>query len=217
MANTFSPFGFRQFGRQDGGAPTAGLTRLFIASSDSNSYFTGDLVAYSSASGASTTLGTQYVTLATSGSVPLSPLQGVFLGCEYYSPSVGRVVWNSYYPTGAGAASSSPVTAYVCTDPEQLYIVQSTTTASITSTSIGLNIGFASSLQSAGNTTTGVSNLAVNSSTPAGTNTLPFRIVDLYSNYAPPGANGTDNTAAGVILVVAPNNFARKSLTATTT
>lgn len=217
MANTFSPFGFRQFGRREGSAPTAGMDQLWIASSDTNSYFTGDLVAYSSASGASTTLGYQYLTLASSGSVPLSPLQGVFMGCEYYSPSVGRQVWSATYATGAGAASSNPVRAYVCTDPDQLYIVQSTTTATITSTSIGLNIGFGSSLQSGGNTLTGISNLAVNSSTPAGTNTLPFRIVDFYANYAPPGTNGCDITSAGTVLVVAPNNFARKSLTATTT
>ena len=30
MANTFSPFGFRSFGRRDGGAPTAGLEALTL-------------------------------------------------------------------------------------------------------------------------------------------------------------------------------------------
>jgi hypothetical protein len=82
---------------------------------------------------------------------------------------------------------------------------------------IGLNVGIASSLQTTGNTATGISGLALNSSTVAAANTLPFRIVDTTSNYAPPGVNGTDGTAGGAIVVVQMNNAARRSLTGVTT
>src|SRR5688572_11792749 len=102
VTNTFSPFGFRQFGRQEGGSPTAGMDRFFINSSDANVYFTGDVVCQSSASAGLISLWS-----ASSGYIPL----GVFMGCEYYNPSVGRVVWNSYFPGSVG--SSSPVTCYV--------------------------------------------------------------------------------------------------------
>lgn len=208
LANTFAPFGFRTFGRQEGSAPTAGLTRLYLLSSDTNSYFTGDPVAVSSAS-----LVPGYITLPTSGT--LTQVAGIFLGCEYYSPTVGRVVWSATFPGNVG--SSSPCNAYVCTDPDQLFTVQCTTTAVVGTSAIALNVGWASSLQSAGNTTTGVSNVALNSSTISANSSLPFRIVDTTSNYAPPGVNGADGTTAGAIVVVAPNNWARRTLTSYST
>jgi hypothetical protein len=210
MANTFSPFGFRAFGRREGGAPTAGMDRRYILSSDTNTYFTGDVVSISSAS-----VVAGYLTLPSSGSVLGSPLEGIFMGCEYYSASAGKVVWNSYFPGSVG--SSAPVNAYVVTDPEQLFLVQGTTTAVLGTSCIGLNVGIASSLQTTGNTATGISGLALNSSTVAAANTLPFRIVDTTSNYAPPGVNGTDGTVGGAIVVVQMNNSARRSLTGVTT
>lgn len=210
MANTFSPFGFRAFGRQEGGSPTAGLTRLYLASSDPNSYYTGDVVSISSQSGPA-----GYITLPASGTTIGSPIAGIFMGCEYYSPSVGRVIWSSWFPGNVG--SSSPCNAYVVTDPDQLYTVQGTTTAVLGTSCIGLNVGFASSLQTTGNTLSGISGLALNSTTVSGNSSLPFRIVDTTSNYAPPGVNGTDGTSAGAIMVVQLNNAMRRSLTAVST
>ncbi len=208
MANTFSPFGFRSFGRLEGGSPTAGLTKLNLLSSDTNLYFTGDPVVISSAS-----LVAGYMTLPSSGTT--NQIAGIFAGCEYYSPPVGRVVWNSFFPGNVG--SSSPCTAYVITDPEQLFTVQCTTTAVVGTSAVGLNVGWASSLQSGGNTTTGISAVALNSSTISGNSSLPFRIVNTTSNYAPPGVNGTDGSTTGAIVVVAPNNWARRTLTAYST
>lgn len=210
MANTFAPFGFRQFGQREGTAPTAGLDRLLLLSSDTNSYFTGDTVVISSQS-----LVAGYITLPTSGTLS-PPLQGVFLGCEYYSGTVGRVVWNSYFPASVG--SSSPCNAYVCTNPQQLYTVQGTTTAVLGTSCIGLNVGVASSLQTTGNTLNGISGLALNSSTVSANSSLPFRIVDVYANYAPPGTNGTSSgSEAAQIMVVQANNWARNNLTAQST
>lgn len=208
MANTFSAFGFRSFGRLEGGSPTAGLTRLYLLSSDTNLYFTGDPVAISSAS-----LVAGYITLPSSGT--LTQVSGIFMGCEYYSPSLQRVIWSPYFPGSVG--SSSPCNAYVCTDPEQLFTVQCTTTAVVGTSAIGLNVGWASSLQASGNTTNGISAVALNSSTVSANSSLPFRIVDTTSNYAPPGTNGTDGSTTGAIVVVAPNNWARRTLTAYST
>jgi hypothetical protein len=128
---------------------------------------------------------------------------------------VGRVIWNSYFPGSVG--SSSPCNAYVITDPEQLFTVQATTTAVLGTSVVGLNVGFASSLQTTGNTLSGISGLALNSSTVSGNSSLPFRIVDTSSAYFPPGVNGADGTTAGAIMIVQMNNSARKSLTATST
>lgn len=206
-ANTFSPFGFRPFGRQEGGAPTAGQTRLYLLSSDTNSYFTGDPVVANSS--AALVLG--YITLPSSGTLTIP--SGIFVGCEFYNPSVNSVKWSPYFPALGGGGSSSPCNAYVINDPEQLYTVQCTTTAVIGTSCIGLNIGWTSSLQTSGNTLSGISGVALNSSTVSANSSLPFRIVDTTSNFAPPGTNGADSTFAGAIIVVRPNNSERRNLT----
>jgi hypothetical protein len=209
MANTFAPFGFRPFGDQEGAAPTMGLTRYALASSDTNLYFTGDVVSVSTGSGSPA----GYITLTASGLTLTNPILGIFAGCEYYSPTVGRVVWSSFFPGNVG--SSNPGNAYVITDPNQLFLVQGTTTAVLGTSNIGMTIGFASSLQATGNQLSGISNIALNSSTVNSSNALAFRIIDTSSNYAPPGTNGADGTSAGAVMVVGFSNQGRRALTQT--
>lgn len=208
MANSNNAFGFRSFGRQDGGAPTMGLQRYFINSSDTNTYFTGDPVALSSAvSGGNIQ---PYV-----GSSLSVICLGIFAGCEYYSASVQRVVWSPYFPGNLGT-SSSPCTAYLITDPEMQFVVQASS-GPITSSWIGYNTNITTSLSSLGNTTTGISAVTLNST--AGTvsgSSQPFRVIDLYQNFAPPGATGASTTPYNWV-VVAPNNWARRTLTAVST
>jgi hypothetical protein len=205
MANTIAPFGFRQFRRHDGGAPTAGFDTLTIASSDTNLYFTGDPVATS-------TTGPYITVPSTSGTI-----RGIFMGCEYYSPSVGRKVWSPYFPGSVQTSSgTNDAQAWVCTDPEMLYTVQCSSVATVTSSQVGLNFMLttgAVSLSSQGNQTTGVSIVTLASTTATTSSSGQFRLMDFYSNWAPPGVNGTDNTSAGNIVIVAPNNWDRKNLT----
>lgn len=209
MANVNSPFGFRPFGHRDGSAPTMGLERRFINSSDANSYFTGDPVAQSS--GAVGVLSPYF------GSSVAPVCTGIFAGCEYYNPNVGRVVWSPTYLAGAGPASSSPVTAYIISDPEMQFLVQASS-AGIGSSMVGTNLGILAAQSSLGNTLSGISNVTISSTQGilAGSS-LPFRLVDVYSNFGPPGVNGTDNSSAYNIVVVAPNNWDRKQLTAVST
>ena len=64
-------------------------------------------------------------------------------------------------------------------------------------------------------TSSGESTGPNSSSTTATTSSSgKFRMIDLYSNWAPPGVNGTDNTSARNIVIVAPNNWDRKNTTA---
>lgn len=200
MANTVSPFGLLPFGRREGGSPTAGLTRYFIASSDPNPVFTGDTVRAS-------TLNNKYVTWDSSGNVMV---YGVFCGCEYYSPTVGRQVWSRYFP-GAVQTGGPDVFAYVIDDPQQLFIVQASTNGLIGSSMQGLN--FAVTPSSQGSQLDGHSALALASTVFGSTLTLPFRLVAPYSDYAPPGAPNTGSTEAAAIWVVAPNNWERRNLT----
>lgn len=204
MANTYAPFGLLPFGRREGGSPTAGLTRCFIPSSDTNPTFCGDTVK-NSTQGSSNT---NYVIWDSSGA---GLVRGVFMGCEYYSPTVGRVVWSRYFP-GSVQTGGPDALAYVIDDPEQLFTVQGATTGVIGSSLVGLNFGVLPT--SVGDTTTGQSKLALSSSLVGSTNSYPFTLYDVYSNYAPPGSPNVDNTAASAIMVVAPNNWVRRNLTA---
>jgi hypothetical protein len=193
LANVNAPNGFQYFGRQEGGAPTAGLTTRLIASTDTAAVGYGDPV---------TSLGTGYVTASTAGT---TQIDGIFYGCEYLSTALGRIVWSQFYP---GSGAGADVKAYICSDPDAEFVVQSDNTA-IAFADTQANINF---VAGSVNTATGFSGAAVGQSTISTTSTLPFRIVGLLSQYAPPGNNGTDNTSAFNRVIVAPNNWDRKSL-----
>jgi hypothetical protein len=206
-----APFGFREWRRLDGSAPTGGMEMLTIQSSDANPVFTGDPVA-TSANG-------PYI----GGGSSLSgngQIRGIFKGCEYYSATFARKVWSPSYPGSVGTtATTGDVQAWVVTDPEMLWLVQTSTGlggtggVQVTSTGVGMNFGFSSGTSSQGNATTGISAVTLNSTSIATTATLPFRLADMYSNWAPPGQNGTDNTTLGNFVIVAPNNWDRKNTT----
>lgn len=204
MANTSAPFGFRQFGQREGSAPTAGLSRRSISSANTTPIFTGDVVATSTAAPG-------YITTIGSTGGVASIITGVFLGCEYYDASLNRVTWNSYWP---GSGATGDVTAYICSNPEELYIVQGSTGGVLGSTVIGFGIPMSVTGSSLGNTATGQSVMTVNSSLVTGlSSNSPFQIIDLYSNFAPPGVNGTSTGAEGLqIVVVQQSNATRKTV-----
>ena len=204
MANTFAPFGFRSFGHQDGSAPTMGLSRYFMLSSDTGACFTGDLVVNSSANPG-------YINVAVAALVATIKPLGVFAGCEYYNSNVGRVVWSSYFPGSVG--SSSPVTAYVISDPEMTYVAQASSGTVVGASLTGWNIAYT---VGTGNTTSGQSASYLNSSM-VGTqaSSYAWRVVDTYSNFGPPGANGTSTSEGGGYLIVQPVGWMRNTVTLT--
>jgi hypothetical protein len=218
MANTLAAFGFRSFGRLDGGAPTAGFDTLTILSSDTSVIFTGDPVQTSTAA----TQGFGNYVTAMSTNLGGQPVRGIFMGCEYYSATVNRKVWSPYFPGSvATSCGTADVQAWVCTDPDQRWLVQmqgvtaGSTNVVLASSYMNLNFGFSSGTVGVGNTTTGISAATLASSTGATTNTYPFRLIDFYSNYAPPGTNGTDNTTTYQMVIVVANNWDRNQLTGT--
>lgn len=213
MANVSNPFGFRQFGQREGTAPTAGMEIRFISSAYTGPVFTGDVVVQSSASppyivSANSTTGTGGITNAISQTA-----LGIFLGCEYFNSNVSRVTWSSYWP---GSGATGDVKCTICTNPEQLYIAQGSTGGVLGSSNIGQAIPYSLTGSSAGNTTTGQSIASLQSSLVTGLSSNgQFLITDIYSNWAPPGVNGTSTTAEGLqIVVVQPLNFIRRTITA---
>jgi len=194
--NNNAPNGFQYFGRLEGGAPTAGLTRQFVSSGDTSALGYGDPVQYNTSG---------YVTAVASS--PTTQLAGIFYGCDYVSTALQKRVWLNYW---AGSGAAGDVTVRVCTDPDAMCMAEPYNTA-ISSTTIGLNINYVSGTP---NSTTQFSTAAVGQSTISTTSTLPFRIIEMYSQVAPPGTNGTNNTAAFNRVIVAPNNWDRRVITA---
>lgn len=193
MANVDSPNGFQQFGKMEGASPTVGLTARLVTSSSAIGF--GDPVV---------SLATGYIDIVTPGTTQIA---GLFFGCEYYNPAVGRKVWSPNWPGSASATGAG--TAYLDTDPNSMFVVQSNNTA-IGFADIDANINVTIGTPS---TVTGFSTSSVNQSTIDTTNTLPFRIVGLLSDYIPTGSvNGTDNTSAYNRVIVRPNYSDRTSL-----
>lgn len=220
MANTLpSPTGgFQEFGRADGGSPTAGMTPVWIASTDANLIFRGDVVVTSSSPG--TNNSGPYITAISTVTSAGFLARGVFMGQEQFIPTVGRTVWNNFY-NGSVTGSTGDIRAWIIDDPQRLFLVQASS-GPILSSQIGLNIAVSSN-SSTGNTTSGLSNLTVTSSNILALSSMPFRLVDFYSGYAPPGIpavgasafiNGTDNTTAFNMVIVRLNNCDRLNLTA---
>ena len=231
MTNTLnSPTqGFQSYGRMDGGAPTAGMTPVWIASTDATFFFRGDPVVTSSSPGTNNS-GAYIASVALGGLSSSFTVRGIFQGCYQYQPIAGRVVWtNSYQGTVTG--STGDVKAYVIDDPETLFLVQASTKGAIGSSMIGLNVSISTN-STTGNTTTGYSNITVESTSTTPSASYPFRLVDLYSAYAPGGTgfnnvnfgssqtnvvNGLDNSNPANIVVVRFNNCDRLQLTAKST
>jgi hypothetical protein len=232
MTNTLgSPtLGFQTFRRMDGGSPTAGMTEVWIASTDAGYFFRGDPVLTSTAPGSNAS--GAYITSLQLGSNSSSFLvRGIFQGCYQYQPSVQRVVWsNSYQGTVTG--STGDIKAYIVDDPEELFIVQASTNSAITSSMIGGNISVSTG-STTGNTLTGYSNITLQATSVTASASYPFRLVDFYSAYAPGGGalgnvnfnssvsggviNGLDNSNPANIVVVRLNNCDRLQLTARST
>jgi len=201
MANTSAPFGFKQWSGT-GSAPTYEQTVANIASANTTPIFFGDPVVQ---------LNTGYITQASSNSTQIA---GIFVGCKYLSTSQKRTVWSNYWP---GSDTSNAVEAYVITDPNAQFLVQSGNGGPVTFASVGNNIGFGVGSTN-GNTANGLSTYYADFGTINTTSTLPFRIIGLagYAAYGTnplTGQNGYDTTTAYNSVIVAFNNVATKSLT----
>lgn len=225
MANTLAAptMGFQSFGRQEGASPTDGLTPVWIASTDAGLFFRGDPVVTSTSPG--TNGSGAYITSLNSIAFTAGTgfmVRGIFQGCYQFQPGAGRVVWSNSY-NGSVTGSTGDIKAYVIDDPDTNFLVQASTKATILSSQIGFNTSITFNTTT-GNTITGYSNVTLESTaTITGASSFPFRTVDFYSAYAPPGVpnvgaaafiNGTDNTTPANMVIVRLNNCDRLSLTA---
>jgi hypothetical protein len=207
MANVAGAFGFVQMGTASGPpnfARAGSPTPYRIKSTFTTSIFFGDAVRMW-VSGDSATASAGYITPWVAGdgaNAATKILVGIFVGCEYYSTSQRKTIWNNYFP---GSDATGDVNAYVCDDPTSQWMVQAGATA-LDYTTIGQTVDIAAT--PVGNTTTGISGMSIVS--PGTTVNFPFKIVNLVTS--PPGVNGRDITTGFNNVIVAFNNQQYKAL-----
>ena len=163
MANIDRPNGFRPVGTLSG-APYNGQMRKFYTDTDC---FLGDIMIQDAAGVTGGSDGAyQGVTRATSATATLAI--GVVVGWEFDPDSLGAV----YH------AGSSTRAVYLCVDPNVIFECQDNGAATlITAADVGLNYDI---VVTAGSTTTGVSNMEVDSGTAgAVTAATPVKLVGI--------------------------------------
>jgi hypothetical protein len=162
MANVNKPFGLRAIGNLS----ATGAQKQYgyqIADNQSGAIFQGDLV----------TLKDGYIIKFAPGTHTAAV--GVFNGCNYIDPTSGKPTWKNYYP-GSVNITSGIITCEVLDDPNQLFLIQAD--GSVTRANLGKNADVTAS--TTGSTTTGVSNMTLDSATIATTAALNLKLVDLW-------------------------------------
>lgn len=194
MANPTTGFGLRAVRKIDGTPPNYAPIIRQILNTDTTQIGKGDLVKDA---------GTGYIAKAVFDSTS-HDLLGVFDGCSYYDTAQAKTIFSPFW-TGVATALAGSVTAYVITDLDLIFEVQSHGAAAVPITDIGTNATFVAA--PAVNATTGQSTLVLNADTTATTSTFPMRIVGLSQRV------NNDNTTLDNLVEVILNDQTFKTLT----
>ena len=195
MANTNDKWGLRPLSKLGSGSNSTGVSSYSmyeIASDNTNKLYQGQPVI---------PLASGYIDAAGAAAGGTVSLLGVFQGCEYISSTTGKPVWSNYWP-GSGANSSHAVKAFICDDPNQLFVIATDATWTSEATaraSVFLNANFTTSITGSDDTGLSYGMLAI--STLATTNTLNVRLMGWTEDAA-----NEDFSAAGIGAIVRINN-----------
>ena len=174
MANTSRPFGFKPVKHQNG-SPYNGQCNIYaVATDEGTAIFVGDLVKINGGGLGNYT--------AVSRGAANNVMVGVVVGVipKGMDPAYGKMSANSMtldHPAAAFVPATDGTVRYVLVadDPEIVMEAQADDdTSTIVATQLMANFNV---VATAGTTTTGVSNMQVDSNTGATTNTLPLQLV----------------------------------------
>lgn len=198
MANVNKAFGLRPLGKVGSNYNSDGDTQYRIASGTATAIFQGDTVTFS-ATGGGGSASTGFIIKHTPGD---ANILGVFIGCNYTDPVSKKTVFRNFYPGGIAA---DDIVAFVVDDPFAQFLVQASGIAA--ATAIGRNADLVQTV--AGNTTTGVSGLELNTATLAAAAALNVKVLGVSTT---PGDD--DLTAANADLIVMINEHLYRGPTA---
>ena len=194
MANVNKPFGLRPVGKLGSNYNSDGDTAYRIASGTVNAIFQGDTVTFSANAGAST----GFIIKHTPGN---PNILGVFLGCQYTDPTTKKPRWSNFYP---GNVAADDIVAFVVDDPNAQFLVQASGIAG--QVAIGQNANLVQTV--AGNVTTGVSGLELNTGSLGAASDLNVKVIGVTTD-----PSNSDLTAAYADLIVIINEHLYRSPT----
>ena len=195
MANVNKAFGLRPLAKLGSNYNSDGDTQYRIASNTATAIFQGDTVTFGVSGGVSTGFIVKHT--------PAAPnILGVFLGCQYTDPTSKKPVWRNYYP---GSIVADDIVAFVVDDPNALFLVQASGIAG--AAAIGQNANLVQT--AAGNTTTGVSGLELNTGSLGAASDLNVKVVGVTTD-----PSNSDLTAAYADLIVVINEHLYRGPTA---
>ncbi len=195
MANVNKAFGLRPLAKLGSNYNSDGDTQYKIASNTATAIFQGDTVTFGVSGGVSTGFIVKHT--------PAAPnILGVFLGCQYTDPTSKKPVWRNYYP---GSIVADDIVAFVVDDPNALFLVQASGIAG--AAAIGQNANLVQT--AAGNTTTGVSGLELNTGSLGAASDLNVKVVGVTTD-----PSNSDLTAAYADLIVIINEHLYRGPTA---
>lgn len=191
MANNDAPFGMSAFS-STGAAYTGGVNKYYIPASDSVIMAVGDPVV---SLGSADTDGVPSVTRAAAGAA----IRGIIVGFEFLNRDQENLP--GYRP------ASVECYALVADDPSaRVWIQEDSVAGSLAATDAGLNVNF---IVANANSTTGKSQVEIDSSTAATTATLPLKLLGLQQ------VEGNE-FGTGAVWVCSFNTHELKALTGST-
>jgi hypothetical protein len=176
MASTSSPYGLRPI-NLIGGQGYSGSTRLYaIPSNYSVAIQYGDPVIIVNTGSTRGTVArfSATTTAATETASTTLGLVGVFMGCTYTDPVLGKTFRQNY----TGSIVASDIQAYCVTDPDALFQVQANGT--LGQTALGTNASIIQTVAGSTNLNT-ISGVGLKYDSINSTNTLPLTIVDFVN------------------------------------
>ncbi len=190
MANQQGNFGFRPVLMQGSAYNGQGQQQMTIASNETNSIFMGDPVVLN-ANGS----------ISRGGSAG-AELIGIFNGCFYTDPTTSKPTFSNHYPGGIVA---SDIVANVITDPDVVFEVKvDDANAGIAQVGSTCNIA----TYSAGDTTSGISNVVINGGTFGTNSGSNFAVVALSTD-----VDNSDYDSANANILVRINKHQYRDTT----
>jgi len=127
------------------------------------------------------------------------PLLGVFMGCKYIATD-GTPTWSPYWPGYAAIKASTEATAYVCDDPNSLFVINAN--GALPDNALFANANFATAIT--GTNSSGYSLGELDVATINTTASLNMRIVG-FDDEASVDSGAVDKTVAGRLAIVKLN------------
>ena len=127
------------------------------------------------------------------------PLLGVFMGCKYIATD-GTPTWSPYWPGYAAIKASTEATAYVCDDPNSLFVINAN--GALPDNALFANANFATAIT--GTNSSGYSLGELDVATINTTASLNMRIVG-FDDEGSVDSGAVDKTVAGRLAIVKLN------------